>query len=179
MAEIVTDYQVWRYRKSLDIISEHELIADGYSEAGAEQLCAECNRDTLCESVDHCLRGMADDLSDFEYYIRRRNEPSYLLYNIFPSECKKLYEVVYHKKTSDKKIKLLETIAGKLATSGGPKIIPAVEERDDSDDRGEGESGMPALISDDEADDINVRILPSFSLLSAFLGGLDDEDNID
>jgi hypothetical protein len=158
-AENVCDYQVWRYKKSFNVINEHQLVADGYSQGSAEQLCANSNRDTLCESVYQYIHGREVE-DDVEYYIRRHGEPSYLLYNVFQDGSKRLYDIVYHKKAADKKTELLQAVADKLAATGGPRFTTVIEPRDDNDDRGEilDDREMPALESDDSDDDMDENL---------------------
>ncbi len=183
------DYQVWIYDPPNDVISEHEPVGGGLSQADAEEMVVAIERKILHKGVKRAVKG-TDTLGpepplsmSTRAYLRRHGEPTYLLYNVFPGDRWVLYDMAYHKKEADRLLEVLENAAKSIAEHGGPTIIPVMDKRDDSEDRGEtnvhrenigADDDMPAL---ENAEDNDVGA--SVSIVLEFNGdahpeGVDD-----
>lgn len=121
-------YQVWTYKEPCFEISEHVKIADGQSFAAAETMCKDLSDEALLEFIDN-ENGVFQ-----EYYIRKRDEPTYILYLVKSDngqEKSNFLGVYYSDVTVNKKINTYREILDHYKIGGYIKV----ETRDDSDVR--------------------------------------------
>lgn len=125
-------YQLWVYTTNRDICytpniksSQHDMIVTSEDLNSLELIRDELNKQALAELIDAPVKR--------NFYIRKRYEPTYLIYNIDYSGNEYLFKIVYSDKHRDQIIEQLALGHKKYNTRMTTKVI----DRDDSIGRGD------------------------------------------
>ncbi len=128
------NYQVWAYNKSLNVITDHKLLATGRTQAEATEMLHDITWGHFMDGVEAALDGENHD--EIGFYIRQADEPTYIIYVEYKCGRCVLYDVLYHEPEVNKTMEMLQAVAKRLKHTMGPRIRKiVVDKRDDVEDR--------------------------------------------